>query len=401
LNQITAESTASERYTLWPTRIYFLLWFASLGFSMPFLNLFYVGLGLSGTEIGWITSIGSIVILIASPLWANQNDRWRNPRAALQLLLFFTGLSFLWQSQQVLFWGLVLVRMCMALVSAGIPPLSDSLALSVVRTTQAGYGSIRTFGSLGWVIFVPVAGWVVERTDYKASLIGSAVLCLLAAVILFPIGTHHFSTKRETTTGIGEIIGKLLRNPMMVGAALMLIIIGITGSGVFQFQGVYLDKLGASGVIIGIASMLAALVEIPFMIWTDRFATKWGAYRLLLLAMLLYAALRGMVWLFPSIPMILLMQAVGGIAYSFYTVALVRFIAEQTDDHERRTILAIYTITLTSLISILSGPLIGQALDRFGPNSLYIIASIGYLLAWLSLYTSRHVSQRLMRTNAG
>jgi PPP family 3-phenylpropionic acid transporter len=289
----------------------------------------------------------------------------------------------------------------MALVSAGIPPLSDSLALSVVRTTQAGYGSIRTFGSLGWVIFVPVAGWVVERTDYKASLIGSAVLCLLAAVILFPIGTHHFSTKRETTTGIGEIIGKLLRNPMMVGAALMLIIIGITGSGVFQFQGVYLDKLGASGVIIGIASMLAALVEIPFMIWTDRFATKWGAYRLLLLAMLLYAALRGMVWLFPSIPMILLMQAVGGIAYSFYTVALVRFIAEQTDDHERRTILAIYTITLTSLISILSGPLIGQALDRFGPNSLYIIASIGYLLAWLSLYTSRHVSQRLMRTNAG
>jgi hypothetical protein len=51
--------------------------------------------------------------------------------------------------------------------------------------------------------------------------------------------------------------------------------------------------------------------------------------------MLLYAGLRGMVWLFPSIPMILLMQAVGGTAFSFYTVGLVRFIGEQTDDHER------------------------------------------------------------------
>jgi PPP family 3-phenylpropionic acid transporter len=381
--------------------MYFLLWFAAQGFSMPFLNLFYVGLGLSGTEIGWVTSIGSIVILIASPLWANHNDRWRNPRGILQLLLVVTGLTFFWQSQQVLFWGIVLVRICQAIFSAGIPPLSDSLALSVVRTTRAGYGSIRTFGSIGWVIFVPIAGWVVEHTDYKTSLIGSAILASLAAVFLFPIGKHHFAAKREIIPGIREIVGKILRNPMMAGAGLMMIIIGISGSGVFQFQGVYLDKLGANGVIIGIASMMAAVVEIPFMIWTDRLAPRWGAYRMLLVAMLLYAALRAMVWLFPSIPLILLMQAVGGAAFSLYTVGLVRFIAEQTDDHETKTILAIYTITLTSLIGIVSAPLIGLALDRLGPGSLYIIASGGYLLAGLSLYLSRRVNQRLERVNAG
>jgi hypothetical protein len=38
------------------------------GFILPFINLFYVHLGLSGTQIGTIGSVSSIAGLVVSPI---------------------------------------------------------------------------------------------------------------------------------------------------------------------------------------------------------------------------------------------------------------------------------------------------------------------------------------------
>src|SRR5437879_4481348 len=111
------------------TRLYYLVYFASLGFISPFLNLYLVHRGLSGTEIGIVGAVVAVITLIAAPFWANRNDRWKNPRGVLQILLFVTGLGYLWLSQQTLFWGIVLVSGVQGIFGAGIPALSDSLAL--------------------------------------------------------------------------------------------------------------------------------------------------------------------------------------------------------------------------------------------------------------------------------
>ncbi|HVO69850.1 MAG TPA: hypothetical protein VMT24_07385 [Aggregatilineaceae bacterium] len=46
-------------------------------------------------------------------------------------------------------------------------------------------------------------------------------------------------------------------------------------------------------------------------------------------------------------------------AFSFYTVAPIRFIAQQTCPQETRTVLALYTVTLASLIGIVAPPFAG------------------------------------------
>jgi len=382
--------TTSPSNNIWPTRLYYVFLFAGAGFVTPFLNLFFVHLGLHGTEIGWITAISAVVTLIAAPIWTNRNNRWQNPRIVLQMLLVFTSLTLVLLSQQTLFLGIILIITLNAFIGAGIVPISDGLALRVTEGSEAGYGSIRVFGSLGWMIFVLVAGWVVEQTSLKSSLIGGAFFTVMAAACLFPIEIRHFaSTGKQASSSIREVIRKLLKNRSMIGAALMIIIIGLAGSSIFQFQGVYLSQLGASATIIGIGGMAASVIELPFMLWSDRLTARFGAYRLLQVGMLVYVVVRGVIFVFPSIPLILIAEALSGIAYSFLTVALVRVIAEQTDATETRTVLALYTVTLTSLISIVSGPLVGLAFDRLGARSLYLIAAVGYLLAWLSLYLTR------------
>jgi MFS family permease len=91
----------------------------------------------------------------------------------------------------------------------------------------------------------------------------------------------------------------------------------------------------------------------------------------------------------PAILTILVQRAFSGVAFSFYTVALVRFIGQQTGPQETRTVLALYTVTLVSLIGIVAPPFAGAAYDRFGARWLYPIAVMGYLLGWLILLQTR------------
>jgi hypothetical protein len=49
-------------------RAYYFSFLSGWGFILPFINLFYVSLGLSGTQIGIIGSISSVVGLIVSPI---------------------------------------------------------------------------------------------------------------------------------------------------------------------------------------------------------------------------------------------------------------------------------------------------------------------------------------------
>jgi PPP family 3-phenylpropionic acid transporter len=379
---------ATKRRDLWLTRLYYFALLGGMGFISPFLNIFYVRLGLSGTQIGWVAAAGAAVTLFAAPFWASRNDKWRNPQGMLQVFLMFTALGYLWLSQQTLFLGVMLVGIFRALAGAGISPLSDSLALTVTHAARKGFGSVRVWGSLGWVVFVLFSGWLNQQTSLKAGLVGGSLSIFMGAIILFPISKQNFFSPPahgEQTTPLKKVIDNLLHNRGMVGVGLMIIIIGTANSGVLQFEMVYLDSLGAKESLIGIAGMLGAVVEIPCMFWADRLVSQKGAYRLLLAAMLLTAALRAMVLLIPAILTIMAERATGGIAFSFYVVALTRFIGEQTSGHETRTVMALYTVTLSSIIGIIAPPLAGAAYDFFGARWLYAVAAMGYSLGWLSL----------------
>jgi predicted MFS family arabinose efflux permease len=121
------------------------------------------------------------------------------------------------------------------------------------------------------------------------------------------------------------------------------------------------------------------------MVMADHLLRRRSPYRLLLTSMLIYVGMRTFVFLFPSVPSILLAQLVHGLCFSLYVVALVRFIGKHTVPTETRLVLAFFNVTLPSLTAIISSPLSGTLYDHFGPRVLYAIAATGYLLAWLCL----------------
>src|ERR671918_2514822 len=71
-------------------RAYYFAFLGGWGFILPFINLFYISLGLSGTQIGTIGSVSSIVGLLVSPFLVNEIKKRPQARGILQASLMLS-----------------------------------------------------------------------------------------------------------------------------------------------------------------------------------------------------------------------------------------------------------------------------------------------------------------------
>jgi len=384
--------TSLKKNELLFARLYYFAYLGGWGFASPFVNLYYTSLGFNGKQIGIIASTGAVIGLLAAPVVVSQIKKRPQARSLLQFIILIGALGYFMIGQQNAFLPVIAVVILQSLASTSIAPLSDSMAVSISQATNSGYGSLRVWGSLGWILIVPASGWLVERLGLKSVFTSVSLAWLCAAGLLFLISHQYFTTPFGQVTaqpGLRAAIRKIAQNRTLFGFAIAVAAIGLLNNGVLQFENVYLSDLGASKQLISIAGILSALVELPFMLLSDRFLRRIGPHRMLLIALLLTVAQRMMVLLWPSIAMIMLMRFIGGMAFSFYTISYVGLISTNTDPHETGTVLAIFTVTLAGSVSVVASPLAGALYDITGARWLYAFSAAGYAIAAVSLWLNR------------
>lgn len=380
-----ANSDTTQR-DLWLTRLYYVFLPAG-GFVVPYLNLFYTRLNLTGVEIGTVGATSAVITLLTAPLWANRAERSDYPRRLLQISLLLTALANMLLGNQTVALGVLALTAFNALASSGLQPLSDGLAVSVTHGRRSGFGSVRIFASIGWVIFVPIGGLLAENVSIVLNFYACALVLMLAALMAGQISPRNFVTRtEEIRASFSQVLKTLRGNLPMLGYALTLVIVGFANNGILQFESVFLDKLGASESAIGIISILGAVVEVPMMLLADRLLNHFRAYWLLLISLLMTVALRGLVFLAPSIEMIAFTRLVAGISFSFWIVAGIRYITHHTAAHERRTVMALFNVSLVGLVSIVASPGMGAVYDAVGLRPLYGVAAVGYFVGAVVMF---------------
>jgi len=380
----------TPRSSLWLMRIYYLLWTGAGGFIFPFISLFYAERGLSGTQMGWLATIGSFVALVSAPLIGRVSDRVHNPRRILQLCLFGSSILIMLLSQQRVFGWMALIVAVESFVGAPIYPLSDAQALTISNEKE-GFGSIRLWGSLGWAVTAFVGGWMVSRAGLVSVFYGYALLyglCLIVVgrIITPPKLTHQ---SEEPHLPFRVVLRSLISHKALLGLTIALTIIWLTNNGRHQFETLYMHELGASEQLIGWAYTYPALMELPIMWWADKLIRKYGAGNLLSLSFLLEGIALSIVAVFPSMASILFMRAASGLYYSFYAIASVAYTVDNASEGQAATILSLYYVTLAGIISLITAPLSGMIFDKLGAYPLYIIAAIGTFIGWLALVISQ------------
>ena len=373
-------------------RAYYFAFMGGWGFILPFINLFYVSLGLSGAQIGTIGSVSATIGLVVSPILVSEIKKRPQARGILQASLMLAAIGYFLLGQQTIFLGIVVIIFFQSLVGAGIMPASDAMAVHVSEEAGTGYGSVRVWASVGWILVVPASGWLIERFGFEAGFLGVSLMWLTGALLTLLIQPRYFVSRRlmgQPPSNLRTAFRQITRDRTLLGYAIALVCMGFLNNGVLQFENVFLAELGASKLLISFAGILSAIVELPFMVYADRYVRRVGAHRVMLFAIILLFFQRAAVLLFPSIATIMIVRFVGGVSFSFMTIASVFLISSRTDPAETGTVLAIYTVTLAGLVSVLAAPISGGIFDAIGARWLYALAVAGYGIGFLSMWLTR------------
>lgn len=369
-------------------RLYYLVWFIAGGFLFPFVNIFFDQRGLSGTEIGWISSIAALVGMLIAPIWGRWNDKPNaNPRTLLQVALVGSALIYFLIGLQTAFLWILFLAALEPLASAAMEPIASTEAMAATEGRKEGFGSIRLWGSIGWAIGAPLAGWLMERLGLMVPFAGYAIFLLLGAWIVRYVEFHPRNSNPETGTpkpSTLQLTKTLAGNRSMVGLAIALVILWLSGFGLVQFEGIYMKKLGAGDFLVGFTNAIAIL-EIPAMLFADRLIRKYGSGVVLHISVLAQAIGYVAVLISPTIEMVVFSKLIANLQYSFYVIALTSYTIEGAPTGQESTVLAFYNVTLRCIITLIGSPLTGWLFELMGGYSLYILALGGTFLSWLIL----------------
>ena len=373
---------------LWKIRIYFALYIGAGGFLYPFISLYYKQVGLTGAQMGLLASLGWTISMLAAPLWGRWGDTARKPKLVLQIALVGAGLSNLFLGLQNTFLAIALFIAIGSFFDNSLGALSTTHALATTGGTKSGFGSVRLFGSIGWAVVAPLAGWMIERTGLFVPFAGYAVSSILAALLLAFIASQRTSNlpqAKEVHPSFRQVLANLARNRSMLGLAIAFFVVWLTGTGRAQFEAIYLTQLGAGEGLVGVANAIGAIIEPPFMLLSDRFVRRFGAGAVLRSALLFQAGGMTAVVTIPSVASIIVFRAVQGISFSLLTVSMVSYIMEGAPPGQSATVLSLYDVTLHGLVIMLAALLNGVFFDLLGAYWLYAIGLGGTLLGWLIL----------------
>lgn len=372
-------------------RLMYLGYYLALGSFMPYINLYYERLGLSGVQIGTLAALPVLVGAVATLIWGALADALRWHRGIFRLALVLGPLAVFLLSRVSTFGALIPLVIFYALVTSPIISLMDSAALEVAEAHQLSYGDMRLWGSIGWSIATWGVGALIEHFDIHWLFYGYIGFMLLTFMVTFSLPPR----RRVLQAPFGHGLRRLLAQPGFLFFLLSIFLLSVTSSGASSFFTLYMDGIGAQEGTIGLAWTLAAWSEIPVMLGAGAIMRRISAKGLIAIAFVNYA-LRWLLFSFITNPIwVLVVQLMHGLSFGAFLVGSVTYLNERTPEGLSTTALAIFNTTAFSLASI-TGSLIGGIFyDTLGLGAMFrafsVVTLIGLVVLWLGVPRSEKV----------
>ncbi len=155
-------------------------------------------LGLPGTEIGMINSIGKLVIFLTLPLWGLVADLKKAQKRLLQLALFGSMVIFSMVGLADQFITVALMFGLFYFFQGPIVPVTDSIILGALKEKGEEYGKIRLFGSIGYLLIVTFVGQIFYHygIDKMFIIYGLVLFTTLIVSFSFPVNGKGFKTPK-------------------------------------------------------------------------------------------------------------------------------------------------------------------------------------------------------------
>jgi PPP family 3-phenylpropionic acid transporter len=369
---------------IWPFSFFFLN-FAAVASLLPFFVIFYQGLGFNGTQIGLLTGVPPLITLIAAPLGTRLADKIRRHKLIMGVgLLSAVVMAILLPSLRS-FAIVFAITAVYNIFMAPVGSLADSATMTMLGEEKAMYGRIRLGGTLGWGVFAPIAGLLVQNYGLNIAfgLFSAIMLANFFVSQKFDFGKHE--AHESSNGGIKELLGN--RNWIFFLAASLLAGVGTLSVGSFLYP--YMAELGATKTQMGIATLAANLTEFPIFFIGNRLVKRFGSQNLFIGA-LASMGIRSLLLAAAYTPfMVYAVQALGGITFPAMWLAGVSYAEENTPVGLKSTGQGLFSAMIFGFGSAVGGFIGGILLESIGGRSMFFVFGLVILVGLVLIEGSR------------
>jgi MFS transporter, PPP family, 3-phenylpropionic acid transporter len=381
-----AAKSVTHRSEVTNLRVLYFGYYMALGALAPYIGLYYQRSGLSGMQIGFLSALILVVTSLTTIPWGIIADRFRLHHRILLVAFLFAAIFVFMLSRTGNYLLIIPLVFGYAVFVAPIVPLLDSSAMVVTKGRDVTFGEIRVGGTIGWIIAVWLVGILIQRLNIQ---------WLFYAYVAFMLLTLLYALFQPIQTGTVQVpewswdkLRVLLTERSVVLFLSSTFLVMVANGAVQNFFSLYLDGIGASESMIGVAWAIAAVSEIPMMMYSGRIMWWIGSTGLLKIAFFIYA-LRWLLFSFIHDPAwVLAVQLLHGLSFAAFLTAGVTYLNERTPGGLGTTAQSIFSVVSYGLAAFVGALAGGYLYDHGGMTSFFRIFSMvtlaGLLLFWIS-----------------
>jgi len=343
-------------------------YFAALGFVIPFLPLLLQMSHLTYAEIGIIYMIGSVFPILLQTVWGTLADKIGRRIIIILATIAVAVVSGLYPHASNFIQFLLLALLWYSFL-AGAMTVTPALAMDIAGSATVGkrFGRYRISGSIGWIASTAISGLVAESLGIRTIFYLAAILYLLSAVFI-QISIKDQPMRKNEADAHGNL-RSFVRNKNFVIFLATIFMANISVITFSSFLSLYIKKLGGSDALIGWAFSLAAVTEIPCMLYLGALSDKIGRKPILVVALFSYP-LQLFLYTVVSQPYLILpIQLLHGLTFGVLYVASIAFVSDIASE-SRGVALGLYS-TASSAGSAAGSGLAGVISNNYGLIYMY------------------------------
>ena len=366
----------------------YFLYFGVLGIFLPYFNLYCYHLGFSGLQIGGMSALRSVALVVFPLIWGALADRFHIRRPIYILCNFVSTclwVLYLFTSE---FWPMLVITAFYGMFYAPIISFLEAVTMDVLGQEKKSYGRIRAWGSISFITVVVVLGRIIDLYSVEIILILILAGSLILTVVSVRIPAISPPKKDLLAPGAGSLFEK--RVIVFLFCAFLML---VSHGAYYGFFSIHLENLGFGSTFIGITWALASAAEILVMIKSDKIFSRFSLENVLFFSFLVAAIRWIILFLAGSATVILLSQVLHAITYGTFHMASILYIDRLAPD-EAKTLGQAVNNAMTYGFGLMAGFFInGYVYETTGSFVLFLMSSFIALAGGL-LFQSYQLASR-------
>lgn len=352
--------------------LYFFI-YCPLGIICPLIGQYLSSIGFSGTQVGIITSLGTGTSILAGLFWGKLYSNSRKKRLILAGMCVAAAAMGLVTMSTEVFLIYAVSYSIMYFFQGPVHGLSDAFILSKSKN----FSRIRACGAFGFAAAVFAAGEYAERNGIRGIFYMYAAAFMVAAVMILRESEPPYYKEQNEKVKIGE----LFKNKNFVKLLISAFFLMGTSVGNSTYFGYLFTEQGGDVAGIGLAFLLMAGSEAPFMALTPKLSKKIGSKKLLLAAMALTVVRFGFYATGPSCNMLLATFFLQGMTNGIVLVEMVKYFEKIVEPRLSNMSISVYYAIGNNMSVIVCSFISGIILDMAGPQSVYMFFTLFNLIS--------------------